>query len=505
MRSILLVDNDRHGRESLATMLRKDIDCPVLEAETPEEALAVLDSQDVSLLITDLFPPKNLGVELVKSVLRKNPEVVSVVAVPAGDREAMVRILQAGALFYLNKPVDFDEAIIVAARSLEHHDLQIHKEKRGPKIRKTEGFHGIIGQASGMQTLFGMIERVAEDGESTVLIQGESGTGKEMVAKALHAFSPRAGKNFVPLNCAAIPDDLLESELFGYVKGAFTGANQSKQGRIQYAEGGTLFLDEIGDMKPALQAKLLRVLQEKEFEPVGGVKPIQADVRIVAATHRHLEDAVKKGLFREDLYYRLSVVPLQIPPLRERKEDIPLLIEKFMQVYNRGRKRGLAGFAGDALAALQNYAWPGNVRELENLVQRLAILHADGLVTAADLPEKYRAGVDISAVAEVAPVLRSVPAPAPVPAPELPAAAVPLPTSVTADAPAEVAPLESPADFNTLVSDFEDRLILQALSRTGGNKKEAAELLNLKRTTLLEKIKKKQLDSLLARVGYKKD
>ncbi|WP_305045801.1 sigma-54-dependent transcriptional regulator [Geoalkalibacter sp.] len=504
MRSILLVDNDRHGRESLAAMLRKDIDCPVLEADSPEAALAVLDSQDVSLLITDLFAPKNLGIELVQSVLRKNPEVVSVVAMPAGERETLVKILQAGALFYLNKPIDFDEAIIVAARSLEHHDLQIHKEKRGPKIRKTEGFHGIIGQSPGMQQLFAMIERVAEDGESTVLIQGESGTGKEMVAKALHAFSPRAGKNFVPLNCAAIPDDLLESELFGYVKGAFTGANQSKQGRIQYAEGGTLFLDEIGDMKPALQAKLLRVLQEKEFEPVGGVKPIKADVRIVAATHRQLEEAVKKGLFREDLYYRLSVVPLQIPPLRERREDIPLLIEKFMQVYNRGRKRGLAGFAGDALAALQNYAWPGNVRELENLVQRLAILHADGLVTAGDLPEKYRAGVDVTATT-VAPLLSPAPAPVPPVAVVAAVAAVAAPPAAEAEAPAAVAPLESPADFNTLVSDFEDRLILQALSRTGGNKKEAAELLNLKRTTLLEKIKKKQLDSLLARVGYKKD
>ncbi|WP_260746742.1 sigma-54-dependent transcriptional regulator [Geoalkalibacter halelectricus] len=503
MRSILLVDNDRLGRETLAVMLRKEIGCPVLEADAPEEALESLDGQDISLLITDLYAPKDLGIDLVKAVLRKNPEVVSVVMVPAGSREAVVKSLQAGALFYLNKPTDLDEAIIVTARSLEHHDLLIHKEKRGPKIRKTEGFHGIIGQSPKMQKLFGIIERVAEDGESTVLIQGESGTGKEMVAKAVHAFSPRAGKNFVPLNCAAIPDDLLESELFGYVKGAFTGANQSKQGRIQYAEGGTLFLDEIGDMKPALQAKLLRVLQEKEFEPVGGLKPIRADVRIVAATHRNLEDSVKKGLFREDLYYRLSVVPLQIPPLRERKEDIALLIEKFMQVYNRGRKHGLAGFAGDALAALQQYAWPGNVRELENLVQRLAILHADGLVTAADLPEKYRGEYE-------------GPAAEPAPAPVLSASSLPPQTSVAPPvaSPPQTAPplpdeelaaLEQQADFNTLVSDFEDRLILQALTRTGGNKKEAAELLNLKRTTLLEKIKKKQLDSLLARVARKKE
>ncbi len=479
MRSILLVDSDRQSRETLAVMLRKEIDCPVLEVETPEEALASLESQDVSLLITDLFAPKNLGIELIKDVLRKNPEVVAVIALPNGHREAAVKALQAGALFYLNKPYHFDEAVIVTARSLEHHDLLIHKEKRGPKIRKTEGFHGIIGSSANMQQLFGIVERVAEDGESTVLIQGDSGTGKEMVAKAIHAYSPRSGKNFVPLNCAAIPDELLESELFGYIKGAFTGAAQSKQGRIQYAEGGTLFLDEIGDMKPALQAKLLRVLQEKEFEPVGGVKPIKADVRIVAATHRNLEEAVKRGSFREDLYYRLSVVPLQIPPLRERKEDIPLLIEKFMQVYNRGRKKGLLGFGADAMAALKNYRWPGNVRELENLVQRLAILHSEGLVRAADLPEKYREGLVLEDLVEDVPEVEAV---------------------VSAAEPASSAePLEDKADFNTLVSDFEDRLILQALSRTGGNKKEAAELLNLKRTTLLEKIKKKQLDGIFGR------
>jgi transcriptional regulator with PAS, ATPase and Fis domain len=296
----------------------------------------------------------------------------------------------------------------------------------------------------------------------------------------------------VPLNCAAIPDELLESELFGYIKGAFTGAAQSKQGRIQYAEGGTLFLDEIGDMKPALQAKLLRVLQEKEFEPVGGLKPIKADVRIVAATHRNLEEAVRTGSFREDLYYRLSVVPLQIPPLRERKEDIPLLIEKFMQVYNRGRKRGLTGFSADAMAALKNYAWPGNVRELENLVQRLTILHADGLVRGADLPEKYREGLNLEDLAEeqVAEAVTTSEAAALSGRGE----GVPIPE-----------PLEDQADFNALVSDFEDRLILQALSRTGGNKKEAAALLNLKRTTLLEKIKKKQLDSLFSRLCRKSE
>ncbi len=473
LRSILLVDNERHNREGLAVMLRKEIGCPVLEADTPASVAEILEGRDISLLITHLFPPKDEGIALIKQVLHESPGVACVVAVPSGDREAMVRALNSGALFYLNTPYNFDEAIIVAARSLEHHDLSTHKEKRGPKIRKTEGFHGIIGSSPQMAQLFDITERVAEDGESTVLIQGESGTGKELVAKAVHAFSPRSGKNFVPLNCAAIPDDLLESELFGYVKGAFTGATQSKPGRIQYAEGGTLFLDEIGDMKPALQAKLLRVLQEREYEPVGGVKPVKADVRIVAATHRHLEEAVSRGSFREDLFYRLSVVPLRIPPLRERREDIPLLVEKFMQVYNRGKKTGLTGFSADAMAALKSYAWPGNVRELENLIQRLAILHTEGIVKAADLPEKYREALGEQNVEPA--------------------------ESETRVETAEPLTLESKADFNALVSDFEDRLILQALSRTGGNKKEAAALLNLKRTTLLEKIKKKQLDGFFSR------
>ena len=465
MRSILLVDHDKQNRLTLAAKLRKEIGALVLEAECPEEAIRAINGMDISLLVTDIFLPDKSGIELMKTVRQQCPGVVSVLGIPEGNRDTIVEALNAGALFYINAPYDLDEAVIVAARSLAHHDLVTHHEPTGPKIRKSEGFHGIIGKAPKMLKLFGFIKRVAEDGDSTVLIQGESGTGKELVAKAIHAYSPRSEKNFVPVNCAAIPDDLLESELFGYLKGAFTGATQNKKGRLQYAEGGTLFLDEIGDMKPALQAKLLRVLQEKEYEPVGAVKPIKVDVRIVAATHRNLEQAVKNGIFREDLYYRLSVVPIAIPPLRERKEDIPLLMETFRHVYSRGKKNSLTGFAPEAIATLLEYPWPGNVRELENLVQRLSILHGESLVTVDDLPEKYTAGRPVS----------SAPAPTAILSPELPKA-------------------EERTDFNSQVSEFEDRLILQALLKTGGNKKEAAELLNLKRTTLLEKIKKKKLD-----------
>jgi len=327
------------------------------------------------------------------------------------------------------------------------------------KRESKKDFHGLVGATPKMQQLYEMIEKVAADGISTVLILGESGAGKELVARAIHENSPRKKKNFVPVNCAAIPDELLESELFGYVKGAFTGATQSKLGRFQYADGGTIFLDEIGDMKPSLQAKLLRVLQEKEIEPVGGVKPIPVDVRVVAATHRNLEEAVNNGTFRADLYYRLHVIPLTLPPLRERKEDIPVLIERFVQKLSRGEKGDRIRLAAGVVKSLQSYPWPGNVRELENLIQRLTVLHRGKTVTLADLPDKYtrHASADI--------------------------AGADLKTS---------SPTKE-LDFNSQISDLEDRLILQALRSTGGNKKEAARLLNLKRTTLIEKIKKKHL------------
>lgn len=329
-----------------------------------------------------------------------------------------------------------------------------------------------------MQHLFKLIEKIAEDDQSTVLVLGESGTGKELVAKAIHAHSSRKKGNFVPVNCAAIPDDLLESELFGHIKGAFTGANTSKIGRIEYAEGGTLFLDEIGDMKPILQAKLLRVLQEREFEPVGGLKPIPVDVRVIAATHCNLEEMVTHGRFREDLYYRLSVIPFTIPPLRERHEDIELLIKHFISVFNRTGNKGLLGFDKKALQALINFQWRGNVRELENLIQHMTILHNGKIVTLQDLPEKYQ-----TTAAEIHAQLQPEQQKS---APERQYFAAETVHST------EIWPSEG-INFNEMVNDFETQLIVQALKMTDGNKKEAARILNLKRTTLLEKIKKKEI------------
>lgn len=348
------------------------------------------------------------------------------------------------------------------------------------KESNRNSFHGMIGSTALMQQLFDMITRVADDDVSTVLIRGESGTGKEMVAKAIHAESRRRDKNFVPVNCAAIPDDLLESELFGYTKGAFTGATGNKIGRIQYADQGTLFLDEIGDMKASLQAKLLRVLQEKEFEPVGALKSIPVNTRVLAATHCDLEKLVGEGKFREDLYYRLSVIPLNIPALKERIADIPLLIDTFLEKYTRQRGREPFALSPRAMAAITHYEWRGNVRELENLIQHMSILYSGKTLQLEDLPEKFH---DVILPAEDT-------------TEDEQKAASPPPQEGMQRSPQALAWENGRIDFNELINDFETQLIVQAMKLTEGNKKEAARLLNLKRTTLLEKIKKKDIEGL---------
>ncbi len=461
-RNLLIVDDNLEERQRVAAALRDRVGCVVLEAGSCAEAAEMLATHNVAILVTRPFLPGREGFELVRRAHAENPQVIAIAAIPAQERQLVVEALQIGVFFHVQIPYDISELIITAARGLRYHEMQVYHREDPGGTRRSEGFQGIIGETQVMRHLYDLIERVAVEGASTVLIHGESGTGKELVARAIHVLSPRYGGNFVPVNCAAIPEELLESELFGYVKGAFTGANQAKTGRIRYADGGTLFLDEIGDMKPALQAKLLRVLQEREFEPVGGLKPVPVDVRIVAATHRDLEKLVAEGTFREDLYYRLSVIPLVVPPLRSRDEDIPLLANEFIRILSRNRKTVLKAFSDEALEALKSYPWPGNVRELENLVQRLLILHDDEVVQLRDLPERYLDGRPAGS----------------------PSAA---PTGGFA------AWSDDGVDFNDLVSAFENHLILKALEVAEGNKKEAARLLNLNRTTLLEKIKKKQL------------
>ncbi|MBN2644281.1 MAG: sigma-54-dependent Fis family transcriptional regulator [Desulfuromonadaceae bacterium] len=465
MPNSLIFSTHNADRLSLSTCLSSELPGPFHEADTIEQARQHLQQESCALFFCQLEGQAEPAFALLHDLARISPQTVSILLIPETTSLPLRAILQSGAHFYLHLPCGIDEIKQVIARALWQYRAQ--QQTAACEI-PTDDFPEIIGNSLKMLNLFEMIRRLADDAESTILIHGESGTGKELVARAVHSHSPRRCNNFVPLNCAAIPDELLESELFGYEKGAFTGASHNKKGRLLHAEGGTLFLDEIGDMKPSLQAKLLRVIQEKEFEPVGSVKSIKVDVRIVAATHRNLEEAVKQGSFREDLYYRLNVIPLQIPPLRERPDDIPLLLEAFTRGFCQRKNRPLFRYAEQTLERLKNYSWPGNVRELENLVQRLSILHMEEVVNPMDLPEKYlQAGAPAS-------------------------------VQLTVDA-------DGTTDFNSQVSEFEDRLILQALIKTGGNKKEAAELLNLKRTTLLEKIKKKQLDKALVNMGTSSD
>ena len=316
-------------------------------------------------------------------------------------------------------------------------------------------FKGIIGQCAGMQKIFQVVRKVA-DSDTTILINGETGTGKGMIARAIHACSRRDPKPFVAINCGAIPEGLLESELFGHVRGAFTGATSAKTGKFELANGGTIFLDEIGDMSADLQVKLLRVLEERQFEPVGGNRTIGVDVRIIAATHRDLEEAVQKGDFREDLFYRLHVIPLLLPSLKERREDIPLLIDQFLDQFSRLQHRPQPVISSEALQLLIRYGWPGNVRELKNLVERLVVLHAGESIAIRDLPPKMNQTL------------------CPITAPQIDIS-------------------EAGICLNTEVCEFEKALILQSLEKTHWVKNKAAKLLHLNRTTLVEKIKRHDL------------
>lgn len=321
---------------------------------------------------------------------------------------------------------------------------------------KSDCFQRVIGKSRLMMEVFRLIERVA-DSDSTILVNGETGTGKGLIAKAIHQKSYRNNKPFVAINCGAIPENLLESELFGHVRGAFTGATSAKTGKFEIANGGTIFLDEIGDMSHELQVKVLKVLEEKEFEPVGGCKTNRVDVRIIAATHRDLEEEVQKGNFREDLFYRLYVIPIKLPSLRERVSDIPLLVDYFLDKLNHEKRTKISGIEDDALGLLMQYAWPGNVRELSNLVERIVVLKGEGVIQNFDLPDK----ININKIST-----QNIPL-----------------TNVTSDG----------ICLNTAVSEFEKNLIYQSLEKTNWVKNKAAKLLQVKRTTLVEKIKRYDL------------
>ncbi len=476
MHRVLVIEDDDTVRDVLRSFLsEKGFEATL--AQNGETGLDMLRAEKFDLILTDLVMPGVTGMDVLKEVLASKVSIPVIVMTAFGTVQTAVEAMRLGAFDYLTKPFNLDELMIVIEKALSVSKLQKENVMLKMQLKKKYNFKGLIGDSPRMQVVYELIEKIA-DTDSTVLITGESGTGKELIAKTIHYNnSSRAGGPFVPLNCAAIPKDLLESELFGHEKGAFTGAINTRVGRFELAQGGTLFLDEVGELDPSLQVKLLRVLQEREFERVGGVKTIKVDVRILAATNKDLEKATKDGLFREDLFYRLNVIPLHLPPLRSRIEDISLLMAHFVQEFCRKRKREPFTFSPDAMECLLKYGWPGNVRELENLIERLTILASGPVVKVSDLPEKLHQ-LTFAALATATS-----------------SAEEPLGHGETAALPAAaqnntVEIGEGGIDLNAIVSTMERNMIRKALEKAGGVRSKAAQLLGLNRTTLLEKMKK---------------
>jgi two-component system NtrC family response regulator len=385
---ILVVDDEGNARQALRDILTEE-GYELVEAADGEDALQLMQSFAPAAVLADVRMPKMDGITLLKKAREQGSDAVFVMMTAYASVEAAVEAMRAGAENYLVKPLDVNAVLVVLEKALEKLRLVRDTQNLRERVRERYRFHNIVGDAPELQAVYEVVKRAAPT-RATVLILGESGTGKELIAQALHEESPRRDRAFIKVNCAALSETLLESELFGHEKGSFTGAIGRKEGRFELADGGTLFLDEIGDISPALQIKLLRVLQQKEFERVGGVSTIKVDVRLVAATNRDLASEVKNGKFREDLYYRLNVVAVTLPPLRQRKGDIPALVSHFVEKYGKAYSKEIRGLAPGTLNALLAHDWPGNVRELENVVERAVVL-AKGLeMTADDLPPTLR-------------------------------------------------------------------------------------------------------------------
>ncbi len=383
-KQVLIVDDEPNLRKILSAQLTRD-GYDALTAEDGEQGLQMLREHHIDLVITDLKMPKVDGMTLLKRALEIEPELPVVLITAHGTIDTAVEALKRGAFDFVTKPFDKDEVRQIVAKALKTRELRGADATPAPSGAR----FGIIGSSQGIAELYAILERVA-DTPTTVLITGESGTGKELVARALHEHSSRKDKPFIKVNCAAIPKELIESELFGYERGAFTGAVASKPGRFELANGGTLFLDEIGEIPIEMQVKLLRALQESEFERVGGIKTIRVDVRLVAATNRDLKKLIAAGSFREDLFYRLNVVPIRLPALRERTGDIPLLAEHFLAKFNERLRKKVEGLDADATEVLVQYPWPGNIRELENVIERAVLFCDESKLHAKDLPPDVR-------------------------------------------------------------------------------------------------------------------
>lgn len=462
MAKLLIIDDEKNMRWALSRALRSE-GLEILTAGSGLEGLALLREEKPDLVLLDLKLPGLDGLSVLRQIKAEMPLVTVIIMTAYGSIETAVEAIKAGAYDYITKPFDLEAVKLVLARALQNQRLTKEVAYLRRELETRYSFQNIVGKSAKMRQVFDLIERVA-DSQATVLIQGESGTGKELVARALHYLSARRTGPFVAVSCAALPETLLESELFGHEKGAFTGALTRRIGRFEMANGGTLFLDEVGELTPAVQVKLLRVLQERSFERLGGTERITVDVRIIAATNRNLEQAMREGKFRQDLYYRLNVVPITLPPLRERKEDIPLLVQHFLAKFSRTNPHsnglppeggpvpsgGHLQMAPDALAALMNYSWPGNVRELENVLERACLLCAGGVITRQCLPAEILAAEGRGC------------------------------NGFTLEIPEEGLDLE----------ELEKQLILKALEKSGGNQTRAARLLHLSRYALLYRLEK---------------
>ncbi len=456
-RKILVAEDHELSRENLVEMLARN-GCEVKAVENGRQAADAALEEKFDLVITDLKMPQMDGLQLLEFLMGMNPDSVVILITGYGTVHTAVEAMKLGAFDFITKPLKDDLVMLTVNRALSFARLREENLALKSRLRKQYDFGKIIGYSDAMKKIFDTVRKVASS-DSTVIIYGESGTGKELVAKAIHFNSERSGFPLVAVNCGAIPEDLLESELFGHEKGAFTGATRSRIGRFELAHGGTIFLDEIADMSPALQVKVLRVIQEKQFERIGGVKTISVDVRIIAATNQDLEKAVAEKRFREDLFYRINVIPVTLPPLRVRRTDIPVLANYFLAKFNKSKKRNVKKITPEAMEALVRYPWPGNVRELENLIEMMVVMKEEGDLEVSDLPHKI------------------------------------LHTRRTESIPGPVDIPEDGLDFNALVSGFEKDLLLKALNKSGGAKKSAAKLLNLNRTTFVEKLKRLNLSS----------